>query len=213
MTFANPSPAGICRILRSVRTIAVVGLSPNPERPSFRVASAMQSHGYRIVPVRPRFGGVQPSGAGVAASHLLPQRKGGSEAAGNPPAYSLRVQSAGYAITSDLASVVGSPSQMASSSISNASKVRPLVCEVLGEPAYENLESIPFAVDMVDVFRAPEHVPAIVESCIRLGVPRLWLQDGVVHQEAAQRATDAGIEVVMNRCMWRDYSQLCTEAA
>ena len=171
MTFANPSPAEICRVLRSVRTIAVVGLSPNPERPSFRVASAMQSHGFHIVPVRPRHGGAQPSGAGVAASHLLPQ-------------------SAGYA--------------------SNVSKVRPLIREVLGEPAYENLESIPFAVDMVDVFRAPEHVPAIVESCIRLGVSRLWLQDGVIHEAAAQRARDAGITVVMNRCMWRDYSQLCT---
>ncbi|MGO8755454.1 MAG: CoA-binding protein [Gallionellaceae bacterium] len=210
MTFANPSPAEICRVLRSVRTIAVVGLSPNPERPSFRVASAMQSHGFHIVPVRPRQGGAQPSGAGVAASHLLPQRKDGSEAAGNPPAYSLRVQSAGYAITSDLASVVGSPSRVASSSISNVSKVRPRIREVLGEPAYENLESVPFVVDIVDVFRAPEHVPAIVESCIRLGVSRLWLQDGVIHEAAAQRARDAGITVVMNRCIWRDYSQLCT---
>lgn len=138
MTFANPSPAEICRVLRSVRTIAVVGLSPNPERPSFRVAGAMQSHGFHIVPVQPR------------------------------------------------------------------------IREVLGEPAYENLESVPFVVDIVDVFRAPEHVPAIVESCIRLGVSRLWLQDGVIHEAAAQRARDAGITVVMNRCIWRDYSQLCT---
>ena len=74
--------------------------------------------------VRPRHGEAEPSGAGVAASHLLPQREGGSEAAGNPPAYSSRVQSAGYAITSDLANVVGSPSRMASSSISNVSEVR-----------------------------------------------------------------------------------------
>jgi uncharacterized protein len=87
--------------------------------------------------------------------------------------------------------------------------VRPMVTEVLGEVAYPDLESIPFAVDMVDVFRAPEHVPAIVESCIKLGVPRLWLQDGVIHEEAAQRAKDAGIWVVMDRCMWRDYSRLC----
>jgi predicted CoA-binding protein len=137
MKFANPSPAAICRILRSIRTIAVVGLSPNPGRPSYRVASAMQNHGYHIVPVRP------------------------------------------------------------------------LVREVLGEPAYENLESIPFGVDIVDVFRAPQYVPAIVESCISIGIPRLWLQEGVIHEAAAQRAADAGIEVVMDRCMWRDYSQLC----
>ena len=87
--------------------------------------------------------------------------------------------------------------------------VRPLVQEVLGEVAYANLESLPFKVDMVDVFRASQHVPAIVESCIRLGVPRLWLQLGVVDEEAAQRAQAAGITVIMDRCMWRDYMQLC----
>ena len=137
MPFANPTPDEICRTLRSIHTIAVVGLSPNPARPSFQVARAMQSHGYRIVPVRP------------------------------------------------------------------------MVKEVLGEPAYENLESLPFKVDMVDVFRASQYVPAIVESCIKLGVPRLWLQLGVVDEEAAQRAQAAGITVIMNRCMWRDYMQLC----
>ncbi len=87
--------------------------------------------------------------------------------------------------------------------------VRPLVKEVLGEPAYGRLEDIPFPVDIVDVFRAPEHVPAIVESCIKAGVPRLWLQDGVIHEEAAQRARAAGIWVVMDRCIWRDYNDLC----
>ena len=81
--------------------------------------------------------------------------------------------------------------------------------EVLGEPAYPNLESLPFKVDMVDVFRASEHVPAIVDSCIRLGIARLWLQDGIVHEEAAQRAQAAGITVIMDRCMWRDFNQLC----
>jgi len=92
------------------------------------------------------------------------------------------------------------------------SKVRPLVQEVLGEQAYPDLESLPFKVDMVDVFRASEYVPAIVESCIALGIPRLWLQEGVIHEAAAQRAQAAGITVVMNRCMWRDYSQLCGQA-
>ena len=137
MAFINPEPEEICRILRNSHTIAVVGLSPNPSRPSFRVAHAMQGYGFRIVPVRP------------------------------------------------------------------------LVREVLGEQAYPDLENLPFKVDMVDVFRSAEHVPAIVESCIALDIPRLWLQEGVVHEEAARRARAAGITVVMNRCMWRDYSQLC----
>ena len=60
-----------------------------------------------------------------------------------------------------------------------------------------------------DVYRASEQVPAIVESCIKLGVPRLWLQLGVIHEEAAQRARDAGLVVVMDRCIWRDFSYLC----
>lgn len=87
--------------------------------------------------------------------------------------------------------------------------VRPLVDKVLGEKAYPDLESLPDLPDIVDVFRAPVHVPAIVDSCIRLGIKRLWLQEGVVHEEAAQRAQAAGITVVMNRCMWRDCAQLC----
>jgi predicted CoA-binding protein len=89
--------------------------------------------------------------------------------------------------------------------------VRPLVEQVLGEPAYADLESIPFPVDMVEVFRAPQHVPAIVDSCIRLSIRKLWLQDGVVHEAAALRAQQAGITVVMDRCMLRDHTQLCAD--
>ena len=137
MSFANPNSEEICQMLRSIHTIAVVGLSPNPARPSFQVSSAMQKHGYRMVPVRP------------------------------------------------------------------------LVPAVLGETAYADLESLPFKVDIVNVFRTSEQVPAIVESCIQLGVPRLWLQLGVIHEEAAQRARDAGLVVVMDRCIWRDFSHLC----
>jgi len=137
MNFTNPNSDEICSLLRDIRTIAVVGLSSKPDRPSFRVAQALQSHGYRIVPVSP-------------------QAK-----------------------------------------------------EVLGELAYADLESIPFKVDLVDVFRAPEHVPAIVESCIALGLPHLWLQDGVVNEEAALRAQAAGVTVVMDRCIWRDFAHLC----
>jgi predicted CoA-binding protein len=137
MNFSNPSPEDICKLLRAVRTVAVVGLSPQSNRPSFQVAQALQGFGYRIYPVRP------------------------------------------------------------------------LVTEVLGEQAYANLESLPVVPDIVDVFRASEHVPAIVESCIKLGIKNLWLQDGVVHEEAALRAQQAGITVVMDRCMYRDYIRLC----
>ena len=139
MKFTNPGTDEISGILRCVQTIAVVGLSPNRNRPSFRVASAMKDRGYRILPVRP------------------------------------------------------------------------LVKEVLGEPAYARLEDIPFKVDLVNVFRASEHVPGIVESCIALGIKRLWLQDGVIHEEAAQRAQAAGITVVMNRCILRDHFQFCEQ--
>jgi predicted CoA-binding protein len=139
MNFTNPSPEDICKLLRSVHSIAVVGLSPNTSRPSFRVAQALKGFGYHIIPVRP------------------------------------------------------------------------LVAEVLGEKAYPDLESLPEIPDIVEVFRAPEHVPAIVDSCISLGVKNLWLQDGVVHEEAALRAQQAGITVVMNRCMLRDHNQLCRD--
>ena len=132
MEFTNPAPDEIRRLLNSVHSIAVVGLSPNPARPSFRVAQGLQGFGYRIVPVRP------------------------------------------------------------------------LVAEVLGQKAFPDLESLIELPDIVDVFRAAEHVPAIVESCIRLGIKNLWLQDGVIHEAAAQRAREAGITVVMDRCMWRD---------
>ena len=137
MSFVNPAIEDICKLLREVHTIAVVGLSPNTARPSFGVAKALQSFGYRIIPVRP------------------------------------------------------------------------LITEVLGEKAYPDLESLPELPDIVEVFRAAEHVPAIVESCIRLGIRKLWLQDGVIHEEAALRAQQAGIMVVMDRCMFRDYTQAC----
>lgn len=137
MTFDYPPAEDIRKLLHEVRSIAVLGLSPNPSRPSFRVAQGLQAKGYRIIPVRP------------------------------------------------------------------------LVDEVLGEKAYPDLESLPELPDIVDVFRASEHVPAIVDSCIKLGIKRIWLQDGVIHEEAAQRARDAGIVVVMDRCMWRDCMQFC----
>ena len=81
--------------------------------------------------------------------------------------------------------------------------------EVLGELAYSDLASVPQQIDLVDVFRATEHVPGIVDACIALGVKYLWLQDGVVNEEAAQRAKAAGIIVVMDRCIWRDGGLPC----
>lgn len=140
MTFSNPSPAQICQLLHQVQRIAVLGLSPNQARPSFRVASGLQGLGYRIIPVRPG------------------------------------------------------------------------ITEVLGEQAYADLESLPELPDIVDVFRAGIHVPAIVESCIQLGIKNLWLQEGVVHEAAALRAQQVGMTVVMDRCMWRDRTQLCKES-
>ncbi len=139
--FRNPDPDAICALLREVKTIAVVGLSPNSARPAFRIARALQGFGYRIVPVRPK------------------------------------------------------------------------VEAVLGEKAYASLAEIPDRVDLVDVFRAAEQVGPIVDECLRLGIKRLWLQDGVVNEEAAARAQAGGMAVVMDRCIWRDYVGLCAEVA
>ena len=139
MSFANPDDASLRALLDRVRTIAVIGLSPQPARPSYRVAQAMQRYGYRIVPVRP------------------------------------------------------------------------LVEEVLGEKAYANLADIPFPVDLVDVFRAAEHVPAIVEQCLALHLPAIWIQEGIVHEDAAQRAQAGDMNVVMDRCLLKEYVRLKTE--
>ena len=136
--FENPDLDAIRELLETVKTIAVVGLSPNPARPSHRVAGALQRAGYRIIPVRPA------------------------------------------------------------------------VTKVLGEKAYARLTDIPFAVDIADVFRAPAYVDDIVSDCIAAGIPRLWLQDGIIIEPAALRAQAAGITVVMNRCLARDRYNLLT---
>lgn len=133
MSFVNPPPEVIRDLLGRVKTIAVVGLSPKPDRPSYQVARAMQGFGYRIIPVRP----------GVA--------------------------------------------------------------EILGEKAYARLSDVPEPIDLVDVFRAAEHLDAIVDECIRLKIPALWIQEGIVNEAAARRAVEAGITVVMDRCLYKDY--------
>ncbi|MBN8775016.1 MAG: CoA-binding protein [Thiobacillus sp.] len=116
MSFANPDDASLRTLLDRVRTIAVVGLSPQPARPSYRVAQAMQRQGYRIVPVRP------------------------------------------------------------------------LVDEVLGA----------------------EHVPAIVEQCLALHLPAIWIQEGIVADAAAQQAQAGGMTVVMDRCLLKETVRLKT---
>lgn len=136
MPFQNPSATEIKALLARVKNIAVVGLSPKPNRPSFGVARAMQGFGYRIIPVRP------------------------------------------------------------------------VVESVLGEKAYSCLSDVPDQIDLVDVFRAAEHVDELVDECIRLKLPALWIQEGIVNEAAAERARAAGIFVVMDRCIYKDYVSL-----
>lgn len=135
MAFTNPPLEEIRALLERVRRIAMVGLSPKTDRPSYKVASALQGFGYRIVPVRP------------------------------------------------------------------------MTKEILGELAYPDLASVPGPVDLVDVFRAPEQVDEVIDACIALQVPAVWLQDGVVNEPAAQRARDAGLMVIMDRCVYRDVAR------
>src|ERR1041384_792287 len=132
--FENPGKSDIDAFLKRIRTIAILGLSETPGKPSHNVAKALQNFGYRIVPV-------------------------------NPTAQ-----------------------------------------EILGEKAWPDLESAlkgAGPVDVVDVFRRPEHVAAIVDECIRLKVPALWLQEGVVDEAAAQKARAAGIFTVMDLCIYK----------
>jgi predicted CoA-binding protein len=85
--------------------------------------------------------------------------------------------------------------------------VNPVIESVLGEKAYPDLDAAFAAhpeIDLVNVFRAPEYVPAIVQDVIRLQIPRLWLQEGVVHNEAAARAEAAGVKVVMDHCILKE---------
>ena len=86
--------------------------------------------------------------------------------------------------------------------------VNPNETEVLGERAYPDLDSLPEPVDMVDIFRRSEHVPDIVEAAIRIGAKAIWMQEGVIHEAAARRAKEAGLTVVMDRCILKDHRRL-----
>lgn len=124
------------RILRSNRTLAVVGLSADWFRPSYFAAKYMQEHGYRIIPVNPKYP------------------------------------------------------------------------EILGERCYPDLRSIPEPVDMVDVFRKPADCVPIAREAVEIGAKALWLQIGVINEEARQIAEAAGLDVVMDRCVKIEYARL-----
>jgi predicted CoA-binding protein len=128
-------------ILGDARTIAVVGLSRRPGRPSFEVARYLQEHGYRIVPVNPN------------------------------------------------------------------------ETEVLGEAAYPTLCEIPgdVAIDVVDVFRRPEHTPGVARDAVAVGAKVLWLQEGIVNDEAYEIATAGGLDVIMGVCIMKVRKRLMGE--
>ena len=86
--------------------------------------------------------------------------------------------------------------------------VNPNETEVLGEKAYATLEQIPEPVDLVNVFRQPQFVPEIVEAAIRIGAKGVWMQEGVVHEEAARRARAEGLDVVMDRCILKEHRKM-----
>jgi predicted CoA-binding protein len=128
--------AGLRRILGRSRTLAVVGLSAQWYRPSYFAAKYMQDHGYRIIPVNPRY------------------------------------------------------------------------AEVLGEKCYADLRAIPEPVDLVDCFRKSPEIPPIAEDAIAIGAKVLWMQLGIENADAAGRATAAGLDVVMNRCVKIEHARL-----
>jgi hypothetical protein len=125
----KPSLGELAQILQDNKTVAVVGLSSRPDRPSHSVPAYLQEQGYRIIPVNP---------------------------------------------TLD---------------------------EALGERAYASLRDIPEAVDIVQIFRRPEDVPPVVDEAIAIGAKVVWMQAGIVNEEAAAKARAAGLQVVMDTCM------------
>jgi len=86
--------------------------------------------------------------------------------------------------------------------------VNPTATEILGEKVYPNLSSIPEKVDVVQIFRKPEDVPPVVEEAIKIGAKVVWMQEGIVNEEAAQKARAAGLQVVMNACMRATHRRL-----
>ncbi len=132
----NATNAEIAELLRTTKVIAVVGLSPKPERPSHSVSAYMKDQGYTIIPVNP-----------------------GQK-------------------------------------------------EILGEKAYGSLAEIPGSIDMVNIFREPSAVPEIVDQAIAKKAKSVWMQEGIVHNEAAEKARTAGLKVVMNKCLYKEHVRL-----
>ena len=128
----------IAEILRKCKTIAVVGLSSNPRRPSYEVTEYMQRAGYRIIPVNPN------------------------------------------------------------------------ETEVLGEKSHERLEDVPEKVDLVNIFRRTEEVPAVVASAIRVGARVVWMQLGIASEQAASKAAEAGLAVVEDACILMEHRKRVT---
>ena len=86
--------------------------------------------------------------------------------------------------------------------------VNPTADEILGEKAYPDLSSIPDNVDVVQVFRRPEDVPPVVDEAIKIGAKVVWMQEGIVNEEAARKAREAGLQVVMDACMRSTHRRL-----
>jgi uncharacterized protein len=86
--------------------------------------------------------------------------------------------------------------------------VNPNESEVLGEKAYRSLDDVPEHIDIVDIFRRSEMVPEVVDAAIRIGAHGVWMQEGVIHEDAAKRARAAGLEVVMDRCILKEHRRM-----
>ena len=89
--------------------------------------------------------------------------------------------------------------------------VNPTIQDVNGEKCYPDLTSIPEKVDVVDIFRKPEDVLPVVEEAVRVGAKAIWMQEGIVNEEAARKAREAGLRVVMDKCMLKEHSRLKRE--
>ena len=86
--------------------------------------------------------------------------------------------------------------------------IRPATDEVLGEKAFADLQAVDGPIDLVDVFLNPARVDTVVDACIAHKIPAIWLQEGVLNESAARRAQQAGIQVIMDRCIYKDYIRL-----
>ena len=91
--------------------------------------------------------------------------------------------------------------------------VNPIETEVLGEKAYPDLDAIPEPVDVVNIFRRPDLVPPIVDAAIRIGAKAVWMQEGIVNEEAAEKARAAGLTVIMDHCILKEHRRMAAGGA